>query len=203
MALISKIKNTADSVDYNIRDDVHTWGGRNLIWNSSFINGDPTKWNYWGTPPTREIVQINGKYWMHVISNTNQYQGYSQNSSTRAGYGDVQPGDKVMVQYVAYGKNGGETVTLGIHWNNSTGGIISQPWSSHTVTTTPTRYTFGPYEVPANGVGFNVMIGDSTTTAQEFWMTEAKIEKGNKATDWSPAPEDIAHVNGKTLELLS
>ena len=31
MALISKIKNTADSVDYNIRDDVHTWGGRNLL----------------------------------------------------------------------------------------------------------------------------------------------------------------------------
>jgi hypothetical protein len=34
-------------------------------------------------------------------------------------------------------------------------------------------------------------------------MTEVKIEKGNKATDWSPALEDIAHVNGTTLELLS
>lgn len=203
MALISKIKNTADNSDYNVRDDVHIWGGRNLVWNSSFINGDATKWNNWGSPTTREIVKINGKYWMHVISGTTSFQGYSQNSPTRAGYGDVQPGDLVMVQYVAYGKNGGETVTLGIHWTNSSGTIISQPWSPHTVTTTPTRYTFGPYEVPANGVGFNVMIGDATTTAQEFWMTEAKIEKGNKATDWSPAPEDIAHVNGTTLELLS
>jgi hypothetical protein len=30
-----------------------------------------------------------------------------------------------------------------------------------------------------------------------------KLEKGNKPTDWSPAPEDIAYVNGTTLELLS
>lgn len=52
---------------------------------------------------------------MHVISNTTAYQGYSQNSPTRAGYGDVQPGDQVMVSYTAYGKNGNETVTVGIH----------------------------------------------------------------------------------------
>lgn len=31
MATISKIKATADNVDYNIRDDYSIWGGRNFL----------------------------------------------------------------------------------------------------------------------------------------------------------------------------
>lgn len=31
MATISKIKATADNVDYNIRDDYSIWGGRNYM----------------------------------------------------------------------------------------------------------------------------------------------------------------------------
>ncbi len=30
MALISKIKGT-DNIEYNVRDDVSVWGGRNLL----------------------------------------------------------------------------------------------------------------------------------------------------------------------------
>jgi hypothetical protein len=41
------------------------------------------------------------------------------------------------------------------------------------------------------------------TSASECWWRDFKLERGNKATDWSPAPEDIAHVNGECLELLS
>lgn len=31
MAVISQIKATSDNVNYNIRDDYSTWGGRNLL----------------------------------------------------------------------------------------------------------------------------------------------------------------------------
>jgi hypothetical protein len=47
------------------------------------------------------------------------------------------------------------------------------------------------------------MVGDNTTSVQELWITNIKAERGNKATDWSPAPEDIAQVDGTELILLS
>lgn len=34
--------------------------------------------------------------------------------------------------------------------------------------------------------------GYSSTTSAEYWVRGFKLEKGNKATDWTPAPEDMA-----------
>lgn len=167
------------------------------------MQGSVVKWNNWGSPPTRNIVSVNGKYWMHVISNTTQFQGYSQNSPTRGGYGDIKPGDTLVASFTAYSATAGQKGCIGIHWNKSDGTIASQVWWAPSLTTTATRYILGTAVVPADCVGFNIMVGDNTTTAQELWITDIKLEKGNKATDWSPAPEDIAHVNGECLELIS
>ena len=38
---------------------------------------------------------------------------------------------------------------------------------------------------------FEKASGSDTDTTQLFWVTALKLESGNKATDWSPAPEDI------------
>jgi len=35
------------------------------------------------------------------------------------------------------------------------------------------------------------MVGRMTANVQEIWIGEVKLERGNKATDWTPAPEDI------------
>lgn len=47
----------------------------------------------------------------------------------------------------------------------------------------------------------NIYIGGAGTDAT-IQICCVKIERGTKPTDWSPAPEDIAHVNGECLELL-
>lgn len=41
MAVISQIKATSDNVNYNIRDDYSTWGGRNLVYNTRFLSATP------------------------------------------------------------------------------------------------------------------------------------------------------------------
>lgn len=38
---------------------------------------------------------------------------------------------------------------------------------------------------------YNLITGSDTDTTQLFFVTALKLESGNKATDWSPAPEDI------------
>lgn len=201
--LISKIKGT-DNTTYDLQDKVSTFGGTNLVWNSNFLSGSTAKWNNWGSPTTRNIVSVNNKYWEHIVTTTAQFQGYSQNSGNRSGYGEIKAGDIIIGSFMAYGKNGGEVACLGIHWLNSSGSIVSQSWWTATLTTTPTRYVFSTATVPTNGVGFNIMIGDNTSTAQEMWITEIKLEKSNKSTQWTPAPADLVTYtsSSETIEFF-
>ena len=167
--------------------------GENLVWNSNWNKNStspPESWTNWGSPPTREIVQIHNKYWLHVISNTTQYQGYSQNWTKRAGFGEISAGEILTVSFTAYLASAASIAPIGIHWCNTSSTIVSQVWTTTSLTATPTRYSF-TYTTPANCAGFNIMVGDNTNTAHEIWITDIKVERGSVATPWSPAPEDL------------
>lgn len=165
-------------------------GGRNLVWDTEWKHVS-TRWSDWGSPTTREIVTINGKQWLHLVTTTTSYQGYSQAQDKRNGYGEIKAGDKVIISYSAYAKTAGQKCTVGCHWRDSSGTIVAQDWFSSTLTTTEKRYISAVFTIPNNAVGFNVMVGDETANAQELWISQVKIEFGTKATDWTPAPEDI------------
>lgn len=166
-------------------------GGTNLVWDSEW-HDVANRWTAWGSPTTREIVTVGNKRYLHIVTTTTQYQGYQQNGAKRAGNGEVEYGDKVMVSFTAYAKSSGQQMSIGIHWLNSSGSIVAQTWFGKALTTSAVRYVGGPYSVPSGCVSFNVMVGDAQATAQEIWIGEVKIEKGTLATDYSPAPEDAA-----------
>ena len=186
----------AYNLAYNTNEKVDNLevGGRNLVWDTGF-NNVSSRWTAWGSPTTREIVTVNSKRYMHLITTANtSFQGYQQNSSKRAGYGEVKGGDTVTISFLAYSSVADRTCAIGFHWLNSSGSIVNQTWYSKGLTTTPTRYVFGPATVPVNTVGFNVMLGvnnNDIATSKELWMGELKVELGNLATAWSPAPEDV------------
>ena len=184
--------NYAQKTDVTQAIDNIEIGGRNLIWNSNFqlpINGN---WNNWGlASTTREIVTINNENWMHIVTTADAFQGYQQSQINRNGFGQIQAGDKIIFSYDAYSKIEGQKGCIGIHWRDSNDTNISQSWTSFDLTTTKKRYITPVFTVPTNAVGFNIMIGQSIAAAQEIWITNIKGEKGNKATDWTPAPEDI------------
>ena len=52
---------------------------------------------------------------MHIVSTTTAYQGYSQNSPQRGGYGDVTAGDQIIISFLAYAKTAGQKCCVGIH----------------------------------------------------------------------------------------
>ena len=164
-------------------------GGRNLVWDTSWLNVG-TRWSDWGSPTTREIVSINSKRWLHLVTTTAPYQGYQQNEDKRSGDGEVTAGDVVIVSFFAYARTAGQKATVGIHWRNSSNTIVSQAWLTQSLTTSEERYS-EIFTVPSSAVSFNIMVGDNTTTAQELWIAQVQLEKGNKITDWSPAPEDV------------
>ena len=172
----------------NAIDDIEI-GSRNLIWRSNWENMSG-KWSDWGTPTIREIVTINGKKWLHLKTSGSKYQGYSQNSNQRNGYGEIKEGDNITVSFTAYAAENNITACIGMHWLHPTSGIVNQNWANFTLSTSPTRYS-KVFTVRGTEVtGFNIMVGDNSTDIKEIWITDIKAEKGNKATDWTPAPED-------------
>lgn len=59
---------------------------------------------------------------------------------------------------------------------------LNSEWVRHWVTWTTTS--------DVSGVK-NLIVSRQTETSSEVWVCGVKLEKGNKPTDWSPAPEDV------------
>lgn len=169
-------------------------GGRNLILNSAFKN-DRKEWSDWGNPTTREIVSSNGKMWAHIVGNKQNYQGFKQWTPA----GSIKEGDHITFSARIKGSAANQKFSVGIHWINSGNTIISQDWHVFTVDTTENIYT---WTIDAKGSGcnkLNLMVGVSDTSASyNVYFTEIMVVKGNKSSDWTPAPEDN-EINGQNL----
>ena len=178
---LSSAKSYADSAVDNIEV-----GGRNLILNSAFKKSRK-EWTDWGNPTTREIVSSNGKMWAHIVGNKQNYQGFNQWTPA----GSIKEGDHITFSARIKGSAANQKFSVGIHWLNSSNTIINQDWHVFTVDTTENIYT---WTVDAKGSGcdkLNLMVGVSDTfAAYNVYFTEIMVVKGNKSSDWTPAPED-------------
>lgn len=178
---LSSAKSYADSAVDNIEV-----GGRNLILNSAFKKSRK-EWTDWGNPTTREIVSSNGKMWAHIVGNKQNYQGFNQWTPA----GSIKEGDHITFSARIKGSAANQKFSVGIHWLNSSNIIINQDWHIFTVDTTENIYT---WTVDAKGSGcdkLNLMVGVSdTSAAYNVYFAEIMVVKGNKSSDWTPAPED-------------
>lgn len=179
-------------------------GGRNLVRNSNFAEGNSAAssfWNNWGSPAVREFVTINNKKWCHIKgTGTALYQGISQNTGI-----PIEKNTQYTVSIRVKGAKDNTVFTIGVHWNTTTA-IVAQSWPSCIVGVTEKIVTATLRTPNADINRFNLMLGvSSTTSAYEVYFTDIKMEKGNKASDWSPAPEDtdkaIATLEGSTQTL--
>lgn len=178
---LSSAKSYADSAVDNIEV-----GGRNLILNSAFKKSRK-EWTDWGNSTTREIISSNGKMWAHIVGNKQNYQGFNQWTPA----GSIKEGDHITFSARIKGSAANQKFSVGIHWLNSSNIIINQDWHVFTVDTTENIYT---WTVDAKGSGcdkLNLMVGVSdTSAAYNVYFTEIMVVKGNKSSDWTPAPED-------------
>ncbi|MFR6462099.1 MAG: hypothetical protein ACLUP6_06385 [Anaerostipes hadrus] len=105
--------------------------------------------------------------------------------------GSIKEGDHITFSARIKGSAANQKFSVGIHWLNSSNIIINQDWHIFTVDTTENIYT---WTVDAKGSGcdkLNLMVGVSdTSAAYNVYFTEIMVVKGNKSSDWTPAPED-------------
>lgn len=169
-------------------------GCRNLILNSAFKKGRK-EWSNWGNPTTREIVSSNGKSWAHIVGNKQNYQGFKQWTPA----GSIKEGDHITFSARIKGSAANQRFTVGIHWINSCNTIISQDWHTFIVDATENVYTWTVDAKESGCDKLNLMVGVSdTSAAYNVYFTEIMVVKGNKATDYTPAPEDD-EINGQNL----
>lgn len=79
--------------------------------------------------------------------------------------------------------DGADPITVQ-HGNGSNDPYVTKVLGSHRTTWT--------FKIPADVYNTNIYIGFNSGQSGTAWISLTKLEKGNKATDWSPAPEDFA-----------
>lgn len=164
-------------------------GGRNLLRNSNFAKGNSTAssyWSNWGSPAVREYVTINNKKWCHIKGSKVVYQGICQNT----GVNNIDKNIGYVVSVRVKGAEDKQGFCIGIHWINSSNTIIKQQWKNYSVNKTESVVTL-MLQAPEDVHHFNIMLGFNSKDQYEVYFTDVKLEKGTKATDWTPAPEDV------------
>jgi len=172
-------------------------GGTNLIPNSSgeFLDSNnlPLNWaTFNGSKNLQSISgRVNGKA-VRVLMNGSS--GGGQGIASPSTYNGAIIGGETYVVSFWVRTSVNMTVTHLLKFKNAAN-VSSNPIVSKniaTVANTWTRYEES-FVAPNDAVELytTIRIASAVVADATFDVDELKIEKGNKATDWSPAPEDI------------
>lgn len=202
------------------KDDIDSlsFGGRNLLFNSSFSKNFD-EWTNQGTTPNDyyEIVTEDGYKCAHATCGFGVYRNKRQNITNRIKDDNIENTvytvsfDMKLVNYVA----GSTNPYLKVYF---TGNYINSSGQSKALYAT--YQNEDPDLAPYNNMGWVRVIVSNIKFEQQpsnmnftiysrdwegdLYYKNLKLERGNKATDWSPAPEDIDEsINSVTIESTS
>lgn len=192
MALISQIQDTNNTV-YNLRDDIHTWGGRNLALATNYdqfgidtYDGNNTGITFLGNNKVK--IAAGNRFYRYANTIVNFPNGPRLFKGT-------------MIASIYVYENTLDQQSSFTYWCK-----LSETSGGGQMTYIPSQYTGLVQNITSTNqsfYGFSLDIKTLDATSGYLVIGPLKVEMGNKPTDWSPAPEDIAHVNGTQLILLS
>lgn len=211
MAVLSKIK-ASDNVDYNIRDDYSTWGGRNLLrgtkdfygWyqngNTTFSDGIATytapiskAWNFFSSP----CISFNNLILGKDITFSCEVKSSDYASLPDSGYPNIS---------LSICDSGPAATNYSTRKRERTlfivSGLTTDGWTklSGTVENITREWLTSTFSDDGTSDWFRVGVWCYMLKSCQF--RHFKLEIGTKATDWSPAPEDIARfIGNETIEL--
>ena len=177
----SSVTQTANSIKSEVAAEYTTKtefkglkiGGTNLLRNSAFDNGTAS-WSNEGVP-TFEVVsdRTYGKA-LH-FKPTSMYPG--QRIYQYDGSVPVEPSTTYTLTFMAKAAAAANLYSAAAGTKLSAAHAVKTAWARFQRTFTTSSNISG--SLTFYGVG-------------DFYITNVKLEKGNRATDWSPAPEDMA-----------
>lgn len=178
---------------YDIQDRVSTFGGTNYILASNKVTGGG------GASGITSTYETDGSLKVVSTSGNGNYRSvnFAQDSNTNIG-NNFKVGDVYTISVQVKVTDGTVLPTLFINGGNGykqlKGTIVQnqwiQAWYSSTWAEPGTNY--GNISLH---LGFSGAIGT-------YYFKNFKLEKGNKPTDWTPAPQDLAKISGTELQFF-
>lgn len=181
----TSIKQNADAIELRAtREEVESIevGGRNMLLGTNTAVG----WTQYDSfdPDTREFVKANATKSENFIYCNNLF--------------DLEAGQEYTLSFKAKGTNCRNDVghdvyilpktwaTTGIAYNPKVTGLTAEYRDYvFTFTPNPNATSLAECQLRFDNEGFDV-----SGTEAVLYIKDVKLEKGNKATDWTPAPED-------------
>lgn len=154
-------------------------GGRNLLRNSKgeFVSATDASYGYWG------LAADTYSHGVELEAN----QDYTLSFDWAVDWGEVTPVEYILVSVGCGGTAGSFTHDIG----STTLKNLATETNGYAV------FTFTPTEANLENRPYFAMrpirVNHENTLDGTTWtITNVKLEKGNKATDWTPAPEDVS-----------
>lgn len=157
----------------------------NMLLNSRFDNGFTAPWAKWGQPPTFGLVDDSGKKWIHVLTDTNKFQGISWIDSI-----SIKPNTTYTISALVKGGAVGQSFNLYVHLRE---GDINEPAAlgKYTIDTTEKRVKLC-FLTKSTTERIGIMLGKADSPViSDFYITDIKLEEGeNPNPQWTPAPNE-------------
>lgn len=182
--LISKIKGL-DNVTYDLQDKVSTFGGTNLFaWNIKEQNQEIT------------------------LNNYNNTGSFTQFSNSLQFDPSETVGEKYTISFDAISPNGSTGIQLYnsndnpkyFNFHAGTVTTIDNSWTHITKTITNAQYS--GTGTPSTNESYIRRIEIYAPNKMGVKVRNIKVERGSKPTDWTPAPQDLAHYASETIEFF-
>ena len=191
---ISGVKNFIDTPTINgnkVLDDSLQIGGRNLLPNSSFESSFGGGWSY---TDMSNLFQKDGFIYIKKpnVTNSRTFLTYYVTDMSEYDEGEEYT-FSIDFHTSVLDADGGSTSSF-VRMLNANGSTIKDELMFNI---DPDKCRNGYTRFSGTGViqkgttKLQVTLAISDSIIGNFWVRHAKLEKGNKATDWTPAPEDI------------
>ena len=103
-------------------------------------------------------------------------------------------GEQVVVSFEARHDSNGSPVTPHVYYRTSDGYNMGHSYGEGKRTTTEYQRFVIPIDedkIPSDMTDYTTLTIRKSDESTTVYIRNIKLEKGNKATDWTPAPEDI------------
>lgn len=188
--LISKIKGL-DNITYDLKDEVSSFGGTNLLINCDWKNFN-LRDSFSIHSGNSEILPDNK---LKIYANTDIRQGSHINP---LGFNTPESFQTICSFYV-YENTLNNSFTCAIH-----GDIPDSTWSGYGFSIDSNFTGFYNHITSWTGSrsGFSITFDTKASTSGYIIIGPVKLEKGNKPTDWTPAPKDLVTYSDETIKFF-
>lgn len=194
--LISQIKGL-DNVTYDLQDKVSTFGGTNLLENTTTWVSASNATSQGNFSRVNDVTAPGGTYVLWTCTTAGSSGGPHMNTTVWGNYNSKMVEGQNYIFSVWVNCSVAKTFTAFSPERFSP--IIKSSSASVAANTWTQIWRIGTFNTSTTYQSCPLYVSGGWAVGQTMKIACPKLELGNKPTDWSPAPEDLARYASETI----